>query len=358
MLPPEIVMKKAELIYYGVINIPKELTLPFYPSLSTAGPGAGSRAMVFSFYGTRVKLRIVRDGSSIFTLNRKPKKRNENQDRACIQGKPYSILKNGEPFLDDVSLEPTIMHAPCQAFINITSDCIYNCSFCNTPQLDDTRKGCSVDRWIELILAHANNSNLKAVAITSGVAESAHKTVLDMVKIITAVRGQLPEIPIGVEPYLTSKEDIELLHQAGATEIKLNLETPSSEIFDRVCPGMDYNGLKQALRSAVSIFGRNKVCSNLIVGLGETDEELLGAVEDLAKLGVVATLRAVRVNEHNKQNLTSALGFTPEPVPPKRLLELAGAQREILDKYDLSTEEFKTMCHSCKSCDIVPQQDI
>jgi len=372
MLPEEIVTKKAELIHYGKIYIPKDLTLPYYPSKSTAGPGAGSRAMVFSFFGTRVKLAIVRDAPAIFSLTRKQMKdvqqnsqtqqgtsaESKTVERRCVSGNPYMILKNGDPFLDEVSIEPTIMHAPRQAFINITSECIYNCSFCVTPSLHRGQKECTVNRWIELILVHANNSNLDAVAITSGVAESPHKTVLDMVQIIKAVRAKLPEMPIGVEPYLTSNEDVDLLYDAGAIELKINLETPNQEIFDKICPGMDYTGISNVLRYAVSRFGHNRVCSNLIVGLNESDDDILRVVEELAKDGIVANLRALRLNEHNEPKLTAALGFTPKPVEPERMLILAKSQKQILDKYGLSTTKFKTMCHRCKSCDIVPQQDI
>ena len=368
MLSADILKKKAELISSGEIYIPKGFTLPYYPSRSTAGPGAGSRAMVFGFNDTRVKLAIVHDESSVFSLVRKTKERSKKEDtttkkndcktRWCILGKPYMILKNGEPFLDEVSLEPTLMHAPKQAFINITSRCMYNCSFCVTPELDKDRKACTVERWIELILAHEQNPDLEAVAITSGVAESPHKTVVDMVKIIKAVRDRLPKIPIGVEPYLTAKEDVDLLFEAGADEIKINLETPNREIFDKVCHGMVYDDIYQALKYSVTVFGRNKICSNLILGLGETDDDVLKAVEDLAKNGVTATLRALRLNEYNIPKLTKALGFTPRPVPPERLVYLGEKQKEILDKYELSTLEFKTMCHRCKSCDIVPQQDV
>jgi biotin synthase-related radical SAM superfamily protein len=368
MLSDEVAEKKAELINYGKIYIPKDFALPYYPSRSTAGPGAGKPGLVLGFNGTRVKLHIVRDDATIFSLVRKKKREKvpldnetdatEPQIRRCIQGAPYQILKNGELFLNDVSLEPTLMHAPGQAFINITSDCIYNCSFCVSPDLSKKPKECSVDRWIELILAHAKNRSLEAVAITSGVAESPHKTVLDMVKIIKAIREKLPEIPIGAEPYLTSNDDVDLLYNAGATELKINLETPNRELFNTICPGLDYDGIIQALLYSTSVFGRNQVCSNLIIGLGETDDEILSMVETLAAAGVVATLRAIRVNEFNEPKLTNALGFTPEPVPTKRLILLAQKHKEILDNHGLSTTKFKTMCHRCKSCDIVPQQDV
>ncbi|MCK5560333.1 MAG: biotin synthase, partial [Thermoplasmata archaeon] len=202
------------------------------------------------------------------------------------------------------------------------------------------------------------NPSLKAVAITSGVTGSPHETVLDMVKIIKAVREKLPEMPIGVEPYITENEDVDLLHQAGATEIKINLESPKQEIFNRVCPDLDHDGIFHALRYSVQVFGRNKVCSNLIIGLGETDEEIFKSVDELAGIGVVATLRAIRLNDVNTPKLKLALGYKPEPVTPKRLLALAEKHKESLDKYELSTVKFETMCHRCKSCDIVPHQDL
>jgi biotin synthase-related radical SAM superfamily protein len=369
MTKSEIAIKKAELINHGKINIPKGMALPFYPSKSTAGPGAGRRALVFGFSGTRVKLSLARDGSAKFTLTKKEtdqKNKSGNQGinepdvaiRECIQGKPYAIMKNGEIFLENVSLEPTLMHAPNQAFINLTSKCIYDCSFCVTPELDLSDKTPTPERWIELILNHANNSNLESVSITSGVAGSPHDTVLDIVKVIKGVRERLPEIPIGVEPYITSEDDIDLIFSSGATEVKINLETPNQEIFDKVCKGLDYRGIKRVLEYSVTVFGKNKVCSNLIVGLGESDQEILAAVKVLAEKGIVATLRGIRVNDINRTKLNKALGFTPEPVPPERLVKLAEKQKKILEKYGLSTIEFKTMCHRCKCCDIVPQQDV
>ncbi len=355
----DIALKKAELIEHGKINIAKGIVLPFYPSRSTAGPGAGRQAMVFGFAGTRAKLSIVRDGSAKFTLRPKEKQSPKtNIVTPSSSGPSFMIYKNSKLFLDNVTLIPTVMHAPGQAFINITSECIYSCSFCTTPELDGKNKSTTPERWIELILNAAETKGFEVLAITSGVARSAHETVLDMVKIIEGVHEKLPGISIGVEPYVTENGDVKLLFDAGATEFKLNLETPRRDIFEKICRGLDYEGIENSLVYAVQLFGKNKVCSNLIVGLGETDAELLVKVEELAKAGIVATLRGLRVNDLNKTKLTAALGFMPEPPGPSRLIHLAKAQKKIFEKYDLSTDEFQTMCHRCKCCDIVPQQDL
>jgi biotin synthase-related radical SAM superfamily protein len=64
------------------------------------------------------------------------------------------------------------------------------------------------------------------------------------------------------------------------------------------------------------------------------------------------------VNDYNRKGLSEALNREPEPVEPDRMLKLAIIQQEILNKYRLKTGEFKTMCHKCGCCDIVPQVDI
>ena len=56
--------------------------------------------------------------------------------------------------------------------------------------------------------------------------------------------------------------------------------------------------------------------------------------------------------------LSKALDYAPEPVPPEQLVFLAEKQKQILENYNLNTKLFKSMCHKCASCDIVPGVDI
>ena len=104
-------------------------------------------------------------------------------------------------------------------------------------------------------------------------------------------------------------------------------------------------------------FGRNKVCSNIIFGLGETDETVLNGVRALAGMGAVATLRAIRVSALNRGDLDRTLGKL-RPVTAGRMLNLAREQKTILQDHGLSPLGFKTMCHACLACDIVPFWDV
>lgn len=328
------VQKKAQLIAEGNINI-GNTKIPFPLSKSSAGPSVGS-SLIISFSGKRVKLKIS-EKKEKFSLK-------ENNGK-------YQILKNGKLFLNDVQLIPTIMHAPNQAFINIQASCIFKCKFCSTPNIKG--KNFSAEKWTELILNASKNKNFEGVAITSGVAKNVDETIEKIVKVVKGVREKL-NCEIGVEPYTIKVEHLKKLKKAGATELKLNIHSFDYEIFEKICPNLNYNGIKNALRRGVEIFGKNKVCSNVIIGLGEKEKNIIEGVEEFAKLGILTNLRALRISEENFNNLKKIINL--EKFNPKKLLKLAKRQKEIFEKYGLKIKKFKTMCFSCGCCDILPSE--
>ena len=182
-------------------------------------------------------------------------------------------------------------------------------------------------------------------------------TVKRMAGLVRRVRSELPEAPIGVEPYTTRPDEIDMLRESGADEIKLNIETYDRDLFEKVCGDMDLDHILHAVNHAGEVFGRNRVCSNIIYGLGETDENVLRGVKVLANMGAVATLRALRTDETNVAVLEECLGRL-EPVTAERMLMLAREEKTILHRHGLSPLKFRTMCHACLCCDIVPFWDV
>jgi biotin synthase-related radical SAM superfamily protein len=339
------IQKKAELIHYGRIYVPDTIELPYALSSSTAGPGAGGKALALVFGETRLKLGVTGDENAAFSLVKKDTS--------------YMIMKGEDVFVGEVNIIPTLLHAPNQAFVNLYDDCIYHCAFCPTPVLDDDkRKNRGITQAVQMIIEAAQNPDFQSVAITSGVLGSPGKTLDDMISVVEKVRLKLPDVDIGVEPYVADKEDLHRLHDAGATEIKINIESFDNEIFERICPDLDYELILDMLDEAVGIFGRGRVATNIIIGIGESDENVLEGIEHFASMGVVPGLRVLRLNEFNKERITHALGHDVEKVSQERMLRLAHAQKEILEKHELSTQSFKTMCHECGCCDIVPGRDV
>jgi biotin synthase-related radical SAM superfamily protein len=339
---PALLKKKANLINEGRIYIPKDLILPVYPSRSTAGPGAGHTSLAFDLGGTRVKLGIVRTPSR-FSLGHTPK--------------GFTIFEGDKAYIKNVRIEPILMHAPRQAFINLDSQCIYRCAFCNSWRLEEKwAKGYPLEKWAALIIEASKREDFTAVAITTSIPVNVKDSIDKILALLNMLRDGLPAgTPIGVEPCMDDPRDIVRLKEAGATELKINVQAATKEIYERVCPGMDY----EAAFALIAEAGRQMpVCSNIIVGLGETDKDVRTAVERLARLNCAANVRAVRIDDMNRKGLEDALGRKMLPVEPSRLIRLARMQRKILKKFNIDTRQFKTMCHSCMCCDIEPFKDV
>jgi len=335
--------RKALLISCGKILVPRGIRLPVLMSRSTAGPGAGGHSLFFRIGGSLIRLEVVRDGEAPLSL--------EERDEG------YMILSGRKVVADDVQFVQAGMHAPSQAFINVHDECRYHCAFC-TLHGSKGVKGPSISRWGELISDALRNGRADAVAVTTGIKGSAGASTRAIAKLVRGIRKNFPSVPIGVEPYTTSPKDLALLKRVGADELKLNIQCATQALLKKVCPGFDWGGIWKALESGVELFGRGRVCSNLILGLGETDAEVKKAVEMLALLGVAVNLRPLRLNAINKPALKKALGREPRTVPPARLLRLALAQKQSFQKYGIDPSVFRTMCHRCTACDLEPMRDI
>ncbi|MFA7150271.1 MAG: radical SAM protein [Candidatus Methanomethylophilaceae archaeon] len=338
-----VLRNKAELILGGSVKLPKDYKVPVRISRSTAGPGAGTHSVVFAFNGVRVKKTVSYDEGD-FELH---------SDRGTL-----FITRKGKPFLYEVKIEPVVFHCPEQAFFNLDQRCIYNCAYCTSPLLDkNITKDLTDEKIVNMIEEASKTQKIKSIALTSGVVGSVQETVDRFVSCIGKLRAAFPETPIGVEPYVDSTEQIDALHNAGATEIKINCEAARKDIFEKVCPGLDYDNIFRMLEYAVSVFGKGAVTSNVIYGLGESDDDLIEIMVRLGMRGVAPGLRALKQTPVNKEGIHRALDDIA-PITPERMIYLAKEQKEIFRRYDLDTRSFKTMCFECTCCDLVPFKDL
>ncbi|MCQ2085180.1 MAG: biotin synthase, partial [archaeon] len=131
------------------------------------------------------------------------------------------------------------------------------------------------------------------------------------------------------------------MKEAGADEIKLNVQAATADIFSRVCPDLDRDTIFKCLAHAVKHFGKGRVTSNIIFGMGETKEELAQCMEEICRIGAIPTVRSLRYNAYNRESLAEAIGH-PEPVSPEYMIEVAELHRTILDKYGMDTNTCRT----------------
>jgi biotin synthase-related radical SAM superfamily protein len=322
---------KAELVAIGSVNVDESVLSKI--SVSAAGPGTGLKSIFFTSGGHRVRLEINKD--SPLTLVRK------NNDFAIFRD-------NKELVRGDV--EPILAHCPEQAYITLSERCVYDCKFCSVPKLQGKVK--SQEEVVAMVEQAQKTGKLKAIALTSGVEKSPEAEIDRVIDVVKAVKKY--NVPIGVSVHPT-KDSSQRLKDAGVVEIKYNVETMDRAIFERVCTGrkgFSLDFILESLRDAVTVFGKNRVSTNFIIGLGETDECVRDGVEYLAQTGVIPILRPITLPPLRKGELEATRPSA------ERLLKLARMTRNILDKYGLRVDVAQTMCLPCTGCDITPYRDV
>jgi biotin synthase-related radical SAM superfamily protein len=315
---------KAELLGANTVRLEGEPCREFI-SRSTAGPTAGGEGSVFfSRAGRRARLSVARGGLV----------------RLHHHGKGRATVRLGDLELEG-RLEPAGLHCPRQAYVNVSEGCIFRCRYCTVPLQGGQIKD---PDYIESRVRDVLN-RVDAIAVTSGVSdsiESEERRVLSLVKRLVPL-GK----PVGVSIY-PSREAPRRLHDLGVAEVKWNLEAATPEIFARMCPGLDYRTIREALDRSVKIFGEGAVFSNVLFGLGETDEDLERCINDLASSGVIPVLRPL--------NPAAELASVPRP-SAERILRICEIHERELRRHGLDTRKARTMCTACTGCDLVPGRD-
>ncbi len=357
---------KAILIAEGSADI--DLELLDTSEASTAGPGAGVGSFFFRSGGHRVRLEHKRDPDAALKVRRldegtdsrvrpvgakqpllKPMGSGPHDGTDDDDGDIVILYKGRE--LVRGRIEPALIHCPEQAYITLSESCIFDCAFCPVPKLGGRTK--TIDEVRRMVDDAYRTGNLRAISITSGIERSPGEEVtraVDLVKTLTKYN-----LPIGVSVYPTEDSSIRL-KEAGAVEIKYNVETMDREIFGRACADMDLDFVLASLEDAVDIFGRNRVFANFIIGLGESDQTVREGVETLAGIGVIPILRALNLHPL-RPDLKS---ICPDAARPDadRLLRLARFEREVLDAHGLRADVSETMCLPCGGCDLVAHWDV
>jgi biotin synthase len=135
--------------------------------------------------------------------------------------------------------------------------------------------------------------NLKRICIQAVNYPYFFEDVLTLLKGINSVTN----IPVSLDTCPLTREQIERLKVEGLDSIGIPLDAATPMIFDKV-KGSNVNGPYswkdhiESLEYAVSIFGRGKVLSNLIIGIGETEKEATCFIQKLMDRGIQTSLFA------------------------------------------------------------------
>lgn len=261
----------------------------------------------------------------------------------------------GKCLIAGVQIEEAVIHAPDQLFLGLYEYCKIGCKFCPL----NSSHGATIHYSLDSIYKDIDDSvdkQYSSIGITTSIPYnlSSDDVADEMVFVVGKIRSKVgPNLPIGVSTRIPSEVMMEKLKNAGASEIRLNIEVPNLLLSRKLMPNKAVDEIYQSLASACKIFGRGKVSSNIVLGLGESDRDVIDAIRRLAELGVIATLYPFDpFPTEGKSGLTFC---RPDA---ERIYRLAIAHKEILDEFKLSTATLETMCPACAASHILPGKDL
>lgn len=201
-------------------------------------------------------------------------------------------------------LEGKLDAAPTTAYLMTyrKGKCTANCGFCpqasgSTSRVDMLSRVSWPAYRTELVLAGLKNSfrngRMKRACIQ---ALNYQDAFTDLSALIHAIRKQTG-MPISVSCQPLDSGNVHKLAEAGAERIGIPLDAATKEVFSKVkgsSVGGPYSWERQLklLRKAVSVFGQGNVSTHLIVGLGETEPEMVNIIQRCFDMGVLPALFA------------------------------------------------------------------
>lgn len=168
------------------------------------------------------------------------------------------------------------------------------CRFCSIPlslQLDQTILRKTPEQFLKVLQAAQREERATHLTLTMGSPARPDRGANDYVKFVSAIRKH-STIPIHVqlEPP-ESPEHLQALKIAGVDTVGIHLEIYNDELRKKYCPGKfqhaRFSEYLKAWREAVKIFGRGQVSSFILLGLGETPEQLHKGFKATIKAGVI-----------------------------------------------------------------------
>lgn len=194
--------------------------------------------------------------------------------------------------------------APTTAYVMTyrQEKCTANCGFCPQARGSHTRTDMlSRVSWptyqtqevLKGVVDSVKDGKIKRVCIQ---ALNYPQVFADLHAIVRAV-SRFANVPISVSCQPLNRENIRQLANAGVERIGIPLDAASRRVFDRtkgVGAAGPYSWEKQwrLLGQASEILGEGRVSTHLIVGLGETEKEMVGTIQRCVDMAILPALFA------------------------------------------------------------------
>jgi len=178
--------------------------------------------------------------------------------------------------------------------------CSANCVFCSQAKASRSREDfLSRVSWpvfrLEEVLSALTRKRERVGRVCIQAVNYAN-VIEDIVAIASQILSRM-SIDVSVSCQPMNSQALHRLRHIGVDRISVPVDAANPRLFDRL-KGHDaggpysWQGHMYALRQAVSVFGAGRVTTHVIVGLGETDRDVLKFTQEMADLGVSPALFA------------------------------------------------------------------
>jgi len=180
--------------------------------------------------------------------------------------------------------------------------CLANCGFCPQARSSTSRADMlarvtwppfQTTQVIEKIASCTEKGTVKRVCIQALNYPTVHKDLKHLTRLIHS--GSNVPISLSCPPF--SKAQFEELAEAGADRVSIALDAATEQLFNKIKGAetqspYQWKQQHQALKEAVEVFGKNQVYTHLIVGLGETEKEIIETIQRCTDSGIYPSLFA------------------------------------------------------------------
>jgi len=231
--------------------------------------------------------RVLERGPNLFRdtgLRLEPVRRPQFYDLSTAEGIPYNkiALLHGRDVLATTVVQTCIRYAEDQ-----------RCRFCaieESLKAGNTVAAKTPAQLAEVAEAAVRLDGIKQMVMTTGTTTGPDRGARNLVRCVRAVLEAVPGLPIQVQ--IEPPGDLSViadLHAAGATSIGVHVESLDEAARLAWMPGKGSVPMAEyeaAWDEAVRVFGRNKVSTYLLLGLGEDPDELIAGAARLIERGV------------------------------------------------------------------------
>ncbi len=228
---------------------------------------------------------LTRNGVVIEDVSLEPVRRPRFYDLTTADGVPYDMLAR----LHGFNVLATTVVQTCIRYTEESTRCRF-CTIEQSLRAGATTQVKTPEQLAEVATAAVELDGVTQMVMTTGTSNGADRGARHLVRCVAAVRLAVPDLAIQVqcEPPCDLIW-IDRLHEAGASAVGIHVEALDEDVRARWTPGkatVSVSTYEHAWKHAVRVFGRNRVSTYLIVGLGEDPDELAVDAERLIAMGV------------------------------------------------------------------------